>query len=360
MRDPRSVQKTETVAVNGKETPYEPSWVDRFTDWVEKLPLPGWVLYLSLGFVLVLCQILFLRVDGGLAAAEELLPVILFNGFAVPFLLALIYSLDRQAVIALDSIKPALEMTEPDFQRFRYELSNMPRWAVLISGLVMLAFYVLMERLWNAPIRFAALEEVPTFAIVFHVVDKSSAFGYGAFFYHTIRQLFMVHRVNSKYTRVRLFNLGPLQAFSKLTASTAVGLVVGMYGWMLINPDLLADPVSVGFAVAFTILAVVAFIWPLSGAHRLMESEKQRALSEIDLALESLFSEFNERLGDDDYSAIERLNGILSGLEIQRKRIAAIPTWPWRPETARWALTAIAVPLILTILQLFAAQLFDW
>jgi hypothetical protein len=38
----------------------------------------------------------------------------------------------------------------------------------------------------------------------------------------------------------------------------------------------------------------------------------------------------------------------------------AIPTWPWKPETARLVLTAIALPLILTILQLLAAQAFGW
>ena len=83
-------------------------------------------------------------------------------------------------------------------------------------------------------------------------------------------------------------------------------------------------------------------------------------LHEIDLFFESVFSEFNRRIQDDDYAATERLNGTIASLEIQRKRIAAIPTWPWRPETARFALGAIALPLILTILQLVVAQLLDW
>ena len=160
MRDPKNSQVAETAAVDSKGPPYEPSWVDRFIRWVEKLPLPSWISYAGFGFALVLCQILFLWLDGGLVKAEELLPVILFNGFAVPVLLALIHLLDRQAVTALASVKPALELTEPEFRRLRYKLSNMPMWAVLISGLVLLVSYILMERLWNAPIRFAALEEV--------------------------------------------------------------------------------------------------------------------------------------------------------------------------------------------------------
>jgi hypothetical protein len=181
---------------------------------------------------------------------------------------------------------------------------------------------------------------------------------FGAFIYHTIRQLRLVNTINSNYIRTSLFNPGPLQAFSKLTASTAVGLVVGVYGWMLINPELLADPISLGFVGSFTILAVAVFVWPLFGAHRLMEMEKERMLHDIDLHFEAVFSKFDQRLRDDDYSTLERLNGIMSSLEIQHKRISAIPTWPWRPETARWVLTAIALPLILTILQFLAAQAF--
>ena len=44
----------------------------------------------------------------------------------------------------------------------------------------------------------------------------------------SIRQLRLVNVINSNYVRISLFHLGPLQAFSKLTASTAVGLVIGV------------------------------------------------------------------------------------------------------------------------------------
>ena len=349
----------DTTTANSKDRPYKPSWIDRFTDWVEKLPIRGWFFYAGLGLAVTLIQVLFLWLEGGLAKAAVLLSVMIFNGFAVPFLVALIHLLDNQAVTALDSMRSTLEMTEPEFGEFQYMLSNMPSRAPLIAGLTGLVSYILIERLWIAPISFAALEQLPIFAIVFHFVDKSSAFVYGAFFYHTIRQLRLVNTINSNYIRVSLFNLGPLQAFSKLTATTAVGLVAGAYAWMLINPELLADPVSIGFVGLISVLAVSVFVWPLLGAHRRMEMEKARMLHDIDLQFEAAFSKLNRRLRDDDYSAIDRLNGIVSSLEIQHRRIAAIPTWPWRPGTARFVLTAIALPLILTIVQLLVQRAFD-
>jgi hypothetical protein len=348
---------TDTTTEKGiEDRPYNTSYVDRFTNWVEKLPMPGWVFYVSLGLGLILIQVLFLWLDDGLAKAEMLLPLIIFNALLIPYALALIHLLDDQAVAALDSIRSMLETTEPEFHRFQYKLSNMPSRPTLIAGLTILIFAILMERLWIAPVRFATLEQLPIFAIVFHIIDKTPAFLLGALFYHTVRQLRLVNTINSNYIRISLFNLGPSQAFSKLTASTAVGLMAGIYGWMLINPDLLADPISLGFVGALTILAVVVFVWPLWGIHRLVEMEKERALHEIDLQFEAAFSKFNQRIHDDDYAATERLNRAIISLDIQYKRINKIPTWPWRSDTARIMLTAIALPMMLMILQFFVLQ----
>jgi hypothetical protein len=354
-RDSRSIQTASGKTANSNERPYKPCWIDRFNNWVDKLPMAEWVFYGGLGFGLILIQVLFLWLDGSLHA-EVLLPLIIFNGLTVPFLLGLIYLLDGQAVTALNSMRPVLEMTGPEFDEFRYKLSNMPSRQTLIAGLATLVFYVLTELLWIAPARFAALEQLPTFAIVFQIIDKAPAFVFGGFFYHTVRQLRLVNTINSNYTRISLFNLGPLQAFSKLTASTAVGLVAGVLGWMLINPELLADPVSLGFVGSYTILATAIFVWPQRGVHRLMEMEKGRALHDINLRFEAVFARFNQLVHDDDYAAAERLNGTIASLEIQHERISAIPTWPWSSETARIALTAIVLPLILMILQYFVLQ----
>ena len=344
-----------SMTANSKERPYRPSWIDRFTDWVDRLPVPGWAFYAGLGLGLILIQLLFLWLDGGQAAAEVLLPLIIFNAL-FPYLLGLMHLLDRQAVTALNSMRPTLEMTEEEFDRFQYALSNMPSRPALIAGLVLLVSYLFMERLGTAPVRFAALERLPTFAIVFQIVDKAPAFVFGGFFYHTVRQLRLVDSINSNYTCNSLLNLGPLRAFSKLTASTVVGLVVGFLGWMMINPDLLADPVTLGFAGLFTILAISIFVWPQWGVHRLMQMEKERALHEVGLRFEAVLTEFNQLLDDGDYAAAEALNGTIASLEIQHSRISAIPTWPWRPEVARIVLTAIASPLILMIIQYFIFQ----
>jgi len=346
------------MTTKGEEDFFEPSWIDRFDNWVGRLPVRARIVYVLLGIALILVQILFLGLDGGLDAGE-LVPIILFNGLSIPFLLGLIQLLDKQALTALNTMRPALDLSEQEIGRYGYQLSTMPFLGPLLAGLATTAITILTPLATTAPIRYAALEQLPLFSVVFHIVDKSSAFLFGVVLYHTIRQLSLVDTINSRHIRVNLFDLKPLRAFSRLAASTALGLVVFVYLWMFINPELLADPLILGYALLFTALAVAVFVWPLWGAHRVMQAEKERALQENDLRFEALFAAFNRLMDEGDYAAAENLNGAIASLDVQHQRISAIPTWPWRSETAQIALTAIALPLLLMIVQYFVLQALD-
>jgi hypothetical protein len=341
------------------ERTFKPSWIDRFNNLVKNLPVSPWLFFSIFGLVLILVQMLILWLEEG-SQEVDILPIIIFNGLFIPYLLGLIYLLDHQAVAAMNSMRSIIDTTESELKHYQFMLSNMPAGASLLAGLSMVVFTILLEQVWGTPIRYGALEQLPIFTVIFQMIDKSSAFLFGVFVYHTIRQLLLVNSINVNHIRINLFNLRPAQAFSKLTASTAVGLVAGVYGWMLINPELLANPVIFGFLMMTTALALSVFVLPLYGIHRLMEATKDRMLHEIDLRSEAVFSKFNKGLRDDDTSAIDRLNGTIASLEIQYNRIKAIPTWPWKPETAQFALTAIALPLVLAALRFLVERAFGW
>jgi hypothetical protein len=343
------------MTVASSEQPFKPSWIDRFNDWVERLPLRPWIFYLLLGLGLILVQVLVLWADGG-SGADELLPVIVFNALAVPYLLAVIQLLDKQAAEALKAMRPALVMPENTFDRAVYEISTMPVLPTLISGLVMMTLTIITSLVATEPVRYAALAQLPLFTPVFRVIDVSSAFLFGVVLYHTIRQLRQIDEIYANYMRIDLFHLKPAQAFSRVTAATALLLMVFTYGWLVINPELMADPLLLGLSLLLTGLALLVFIWPLWGAHRRMEAEKESALLEIDRRFEALFAQFNEHLAGGDYAAADALNGLIASMAIQHDRISAVPTWPWRSETARVVLTAIALPLLLMIVQFFVQQ----
>lgn len=339
---------------NGGEI-FKPSWIDRFTDWVGRLPVRPWIFYMALGIGLVLVQIVFLWLDGG-SLRSELLPVIVFNGLAVPYLLVLIWILDNQALTALERMKSVLDLSQPEFEAYKARIATMPFLAPLLAGLAMVIFAGLLPLVAMEPLRYASLEQLSLFTFVFQIIDKSSAFLFGVVLYHTIRQLRLVYSINSNHIQVNIFQLRPVQAFSRLTASTALGLVIFFYGWIFINPELLADPAILVVSIVFTLLAVLVFVWPLWGMHTLMVSEKEQALHEIEQQFELLFTKFNHCVAAGDYKEAEKLNGTIMSLEIQHKKVNDVPTWPWRSETARIVLTAVALPILLMIVQFFVQQ----
>lgn len=338
------------MTVENSQELFRPSWIDRFNAWVQRLPLRPWVFYLALGLVLSGVQIAVLWWDGGLGA-QELLPVILFNALAVPYLLAVIQLLDREARAALQAMRPVLAMPDQTFERAAYEISTMPVLAPLVAGLAMMSLAIVTSLVASEPVRYAALAQLPRFTPVFRVIDVSSAFLFGVVLYHTIRQLRIVTEISARYVRIDLYHLKPVQAFSRLTAATALLLLVFIYGWMLLNPELLGDPLLLGLSALLTLIAVLVYIWPLWGMHRRIEAEKEGALREIDERFQALFAQFNQHLADGDYAAADALNGLIASMDIQHRTISEIPTWPWQPETARVVLTAIALPLLLMVLQ---------
>lgn len=334
----------------GTDQPYKPSWIDRWNSWVERQPLGAGLFYLLFGAGLVGIQLLFLRGESGWFGSD-LLPVIVFNGLFTPFLLALIHFLDQQAITALTGMHPVLTTSDIKFGQYKYQLANMPARTPLLAGLIVLVLVILMEWLWIVPGRYAGLAELREFTYVFQVIDKSSAFLFGVFIYHTIRQLRLVNAIHTHHIRINLYDLAPARAFSRLTAATSVGLLAGVYGWIMINPELLADPVIIGFALVITILALSVFVWPLYGVHRSMELAKEQALRENELRFQAVFEKFNLGFQEEDFAVTDRLNGTIASLEVQQRRIRSISTWPWIPETAQIVLSATAGPLILAIIR---------
>ena len=97
-----------------------------------------------------------------------------------------------------------------------------------------------------------------------------------------------MNEINNNTGNINLFNLNPFQAFSKLTGFTAIGLLVFIYPWMLINPELLGDPILFANVAIYSLIAIIVFVWPLWGVHRILDQEKQKVLLEIDLRFEAL------------------------------------------------------------------------
>jgi hypothetical protein len=275
----------------------------------------------------------------------------LFMPAMVTFILAVIHYTDHRAGAALDTLRPALRVSEDEVSRLRYQLTTQPALPALLASLAVALFIAVLEIIGEPPALFQLLGNAPVSRVLSFVVYFLGWWNFGALLHHLIHQLRQINHIYTKHTHVSLFRMGPLYAFSTVSAVTALSLAIPTYGWTALNPENLSDPLSIVMLLLITVLAVAAFIWPLLGIHGLLVEEKGRLLDQVALRLEATMAESHKRLDEGDLEDIGDLNTALSGLEMQRNALKAIPTWPWQPETVRLLITALGLPLGLWIAQ---------
>ena len=344
------------IKAENEAKPYAPSWLDRFNAWVARLPGPSWPYYLGLWLALVLIQIVALWGEGAYPAGT-FLPNHTAIAALIPLLLVLSRFLDDRAGTALATLRPAMDAGKEEYRRLRYQLTTLPSLPTFLVSLFAVAAIVLLNVLLGSISDFAGLAGFPISRILIYLTYTGAWWVLAAFLYHTIHQLRTINLLYTHHTRVNLFKMRPLYGLSGVTALTGVGLAAITWGWMAINPELLGNPLSMAIVLPITALAVVAFVWPLLGIHRLLEDEKGRLLDECSLRIEAAIAELHRRVDSQELQGMDDLNKTIASLEIEQNLLEGIPTWPWRPETVRLLITALALPLGLWFIQYLLQRL---
>ncbi|MBK9125718.1 MAG: hypothetical protein IPM16_21690 [Chloroflexi bacterium] len=332
--------------------PYAPSWIDRLTEWVDRQSYPPAAFYALIALVLVIIQSAIQWQAGTYHVGTFSAYHIYFTLIAVYFV-GLMHFLDRSAARAWVAYSAAIDTESAAVKSLEYRLTTLPARRTLVAGLCGVAVAVI-TLIAGTPI-VEQLNIVGMGTTTLSVAYNS--IGYfvnwiivGTFTYHIIHQLRVISRIY-RLTRVDLYNLGPLYAFSGVSARTAVGVALAMYSPVFILAGF--SDSAVWTIVRFASMAVVAFtfVWPLLGVHRLMEREKDARLRENARLMESTFAELHRRIEADDLTNIENLNRAIDGLQTEQRTLSAIPTWPWRPETPRAVLAAILLPVVVWLIQ---------
>jgi hypothetical protein len=324
---------------------------------VEGLPGPIWAHYVGLWLSLSVILVLALWIEG-VYPVGTVFPVQIFIPGMISLFLGMIHYLDRRADLALTRLQPALTAREAECEQLRYRLTTLPAWPSLLIGLALMAFFLLLGlATGEVEDSISALSDSRVTAALLAVSYYIGWWCFGTFLYHTFHQLSVISRILTKHTRVNLFRLRPLYGFSSVSALTAVTLAIATYGWTALNPSNLDDLFGLALVVLLTLLALVTFVWPLLGLHRLLDVEKARLLSECRRHLESSFSELHRRIDAGEIEGMTEFNMALASLELEYSALKRIPTWPWQPETFSLLITALALPLGLWILQ-YVLQLF--
>ena len=230
------LQEEESTTKDRKEfRKYSTSWVDRFTDWIERLPGPYWTYYLGLGILLFILQVGVLWIEGVFPSGKIDIAHV-FLAAAPPYMLALIHYFDQRAHTALTKMRQVMKTNDEEYIALEYKLTTLPALPAILAGLVGISCIFLLEAISGGPYRLEALDAFPISAILFRILYFILWGVFGTIVYHTFHQLNLIGRIYTQYTRINLFRLKTLYAFSNLTALTAVGLALLPIGFLIANP----------------------------------------------------------------------------------------------------------------------------
>lgn len=353
---PASRIQEEALAVDSP--PYQPSWIDRLTDWVRGLLVPSWAFYLAVGLGLSLVYVvLFLFSPGWANGTLDLSAVLLYslmNGMTCVYMVGLMHHLDNAAEAALSRLRPLLTVDDAGYNNLQYQLTTLPARSTLIAsgiGVVYTIFTILLNIFGYGNTSLGALSPVVLVLVLgFNFTLYVLA---AVLIYHTLHQLVMVNAIYIKHTRINVFQPGPLYELSGLTAHTAIGIGIPAYIWFQVNsmsnmgttlPDIIQ-------AVLLGTTVIITFVWPLMGAHRLLDKEKQRILDEVAQRIEATIAEMHSRVDTGDLGDRGALKDTLDGLAIEQNVIHKLRTWPWRIETISGLGLAFTLPVIIFIVQ---------
>jgi hypothetical protein len=330
--------------------PYSRSWLDWFIDWLEALPGPGVVAWLGLMAISIVVSNAQNWLSG-LLPVGELNATQTFWGVFTALGVWVCGPLSTVAGRALTQFAPAISPGVMDLERARYELTTMPARPALVILVVSLpftlAYYVAdpavaqIAGLTPAALALRGLFEGIFTAITFCLIVQA------------VRQLVRVRRLHAAADRIDLFHQAPLHAFSQLTAQTGMVLIGLVAFGFAANPAVFEGSVAIWmpYLVGFPLAGILVFIVPLLGMHGRLAQAKADLQGRAEERLKSVLTQLNRDVDALDLARADGLQKTLASVLQQREVLGKLSTWPWSTGTLRAFASAIALPLLLFMMQ---------
>jgi ABC-type multidrug transport system fused ATPase/permease subunit len=330
--------------------PYAPSWLDVVTGAVRRLPVPAAIVYAVVGLALSLLRTIVGWVDGSYPVGT-VLPVHILDGLIPLYFLAVVHYLDDLADRALADYRAKLSGSATTYDELRYRLTTMPAALTLVLAIFGFAAGLAYIQLFLSPVDIALSHYFtsPTAVVVDTIFSGLSGLMMTMFAWHTVWQLRMISRIYTRHTRVSIFDIGPLYALSRVTAVTTVSLLVFSYVYIAVYTEWQINSVSNGvILVALLVVALLTFVVPLWGAHRLLQTEKAHRQSEVGRRIEAAADAVHAHTDRAEFTdEIDHLDSALGALLKERDVVAKASTWPWEPEALRAVFTALLLPVVI-------------
>ncbi len=332
--------------------PYSPSWFDRVMALIDRLP-GGYGIWYGVFALLGFGLSALLRLAAGMPPFASNLTEPALGSFMLAFPAFLTHTLNRSADGAFADFEPALRAPQ-EAPLLRYRLTTAPAIPSLLSSLVGAGFGVLLVVVSPATRGFSEAMYGPALSVFFFAA--LAYFINSHFAYRLVYQLAQVSRIYAGHARVRLSDLAPHFALSRMTSRAAIAATLVVTGYMVGFAQVGDPTLAVAILLPNLALAVAAFVLPLTGAHRLLEAERNHWRREATQKLEAAVSELHQVIERGEFAAVPPVKDAISALDIELTRLARIPTWPWNPGTLRGVVATVFLPVAIWLVQFLLQQ----
>ncbi|HEX5590141.1 MAG TPA: hypothetical protein VFX65_07630 [Candidatus Limnocylindrales bacterium] len=340
--------------------PYEPSWIHALIDAIDRLPGPRWAAYAGIAGIAILLQHAQLwstgRVEVGTIDGVQI-----YWGVVVAVALWLHQFLEDGARASFARFRGALRVADEDADRLGYELTIIP--ARLSLSITILAVAATIASVVADPVGTSTAGLPPVMLVVAVVIQSFVAAVLLQVFYRLVRQVRLVREILDRHVEVDVFRPGPLHAISTLTARPGATLTLLIASVVVVVPvttDLVAFLVAWGpLLVIPPLIALVAFVAPLTGAHARLEAQKDQLQDATEQRIRGLLRDLDRDVDARELGQVDAYQKTLAALLVERDVLAKLPTWPWSTATLRGFVSTILLPLALFVVQQVLSRLLN-
>ncbi|CAN5772352.1 hypothetical protein BH23CHL7_BH23CHL7_05800 [soil metagenome] len=338
------MQAEGTQPVERAGRPHAPGFPHRLLEAAGLNTRLGWLVYTVVAVAVTLVYWGVAWSEGTLPTRASLmhlaLPIFAFAG------LPALAWFNRLARRSLRSAQPVLTGDEAAYERLAHRLTTMPTaLAVGAAALGLLALAGLTA--FQPPDTYERLQIMvtPIATVIEWIFQFMTWVGVGVGGVEIARKLWVIDDIYRNHVQMNVLRPGPLSAFSRLAAGMVIfTLVAVVLGTMALGELASTTLWWIGGGLP-TILAAIAFVAPLWGAHRLMAQEKMRSVDALNEMIETTIGRLRATGHADRLDDAEPLTTTLEGLIAARNEYRAVSTWPWQRSTLGSVVTALAAPL---------------
>jgi len=337
-----------------RASPYRPLWVYHFFAFINRLPIPGWLLCLLI--------IVIVGVANHLVAWQQgNLPYGRINGYLATVGLYIVVGpslwafFTERADRALTDFFQGSGRNRAQVQAIISDFNSLPDWEFIF--LLAAGLFVGFYNYYNITVTMIPLsaQVLPSLGLLSWLSTNGMTLPTTG---RAVRQIVLIRNLYAKM-EVDIFNPGPVFVLSRYASSISIAILIITYGFQSIAfPAMLLTPVGFLFQFLTVSLALSLFFIPLAGINRKMHMAKEQLLSELSKDLKDVQQRVHQSVASKKLAKISDLRTAVSALKDEMEMVQKIRSSPWQTETLRNLLTPLLIPVVVYLVQRFLGGLF--